>query len=349
MMTRNILFVLLLVGAAAAAVATRLPALMSQGDEDHSKYLKFSHALHVKDQGIACADCHTSAKESKFSSDDLLGTHASCQSCHEEQIANNCATCHTNPEQIVAIPSPSRELIFSHERHTTALSIECGTCHAGLEEATIASAKNMPAMTTCMTCHTAKKASINCETCHTNFTSLVPDDHRAGEFKKDHAKITRLGMQDVRCASCHREQFCQDCHVGDELKNFSGARERAVDPSPRASTKDSPKQLRVQQVHSLNYRYTHGIEAQSKTLDCGTCHQAQSFCAECHESGTITQFRIKPSTHNTAGFVTIGRGTGGGIHATMARRDLESCVTCHDVQGSDPVCATCHTEGGGIR
>jgi hypothetical protein len=25
--------------------------------------------------------------------------------------------------------------------------------------------------------------------------------------------------------------------------------------------------------------------------------------------------------------------------------DLESCTTCHDVDGADPVCAVCHSTG----
>ena len=124
MIQRYLFFRLLLVGVVAAAVATRVPLSTNQMDEDHSKYLKFSHTLHVKEQGIACADCHTAAKSSTSSLDDLIGTHESCQSCHEEEISKNCAFCHANADDIVAIPNPPRELRFSHEQHASAQGIE---------------------------------------------------------------------------------------------------------------------------------------------------------------------------------------------------------------------------------
>ena len=48
-------------------------------------------------------------------------------------------------------------------------------------------------------------------------------------------------------------------------------------------------------------------------------------------------------------FTTIGVGTGGGEHATLARRDIERCISCHDVQGADPTCITCHLDSDGIK
>jgi hypothetical protein len=52
---------------------------------------------------------------------------------------------------------------------------------------------------------------------------------------------------------------------------------------------------------------------------------------------------VKPQSHFEAGFVTIGAGSGGGRHADMGRRDIESCVSCHDVEGKDPSCMLCHS------
>ncbi|MBI3579527.1 MAG: hypothetical protein HY089_08995 [Ignavibacteriales bacterium] len=59
--------------------------------------------------------------------------------------------------------------------------------------------------------------------------------------------------------------------------------------------------------------------------------------------------RFKPATHQEAGFVTLGVGSGGGKHASLARRDIESCASCHDAQGADPTCTTCHTDPDGIK
>lgn len=350
-MTSRYFLPVLLVGAAvAASVAMKEPLRGTWQEEDHAKLLKFSHTLHVKDQGIACEDCHLTAAKSKLSSDNILGDHESCKSCHEEQLSSNCTFCHTSADNIQPIKVPEREVTFSHELHATEQKIKCQTCHAGLDEAVAAGPKNMPAMTVCTDCHTARNVSTNCETCHTDFAALIPADHTQGDFKRDHKKRTRLGAQDVSCATCHTESFCQDCHTGIELHGFGAVRDLMTDPSPRTSVKDSPKQLRLQQVHDLNYRFTHGVDARSKLIDCSSCHDRQTFCATCHQAGgEITLEKIRPATHDLPGFTTIGKGSGGGRHAELARRDIESCASCHDVQGSDPTCMLCHTDNGGIR
>jgi hypothetical protein len=350
MLKRYFIFGAALLGTVFIAAGMKTTPRTDKGRVDHSQYLKFSHRFHVEEQGIACEDCHTTATSSKLSSDNLLGDHSSCQTCHEEQISSDCAFCHTTPDNVVPIPKPTPELIFSHERHLTE-NIECQTCHVGVETVDYVTSKNMPSMVSCMTCHAEKKISTNCETCHTNFTSLVPEDHLVADFRKRHKELTRVAMMDVSCATCHTsESFCQDCHTGAELTGFGLERDLMPEPSARGSVKDSPKQLRLQQVHALNYRFTHGFDAKSRLVDCSSCHEQQSFCATCHQAGgNVTQIKFKPENHKIAGFARIGRGSGGGLHAELARRDIENCMSCHDVQGNDPTCFACHTETGAVR
>ena len=334
----------------AVSVAMKEPSRKYWHEQDHSKFIKFSHTFHVKDQSVACEDCHTAVKTSKASSDTLIPNHENCKTCHEEQVSSNCTFCHLTHDNIVPIPRPERELVFSHELHVAKQSLKCETCHSGMDTAVFAGKDNMPAMELCMSCHTQQKISANCETCHRDFVTLVPEGHLASDFRKDHKKLTRLGMREVSCKTCHSENFCQDCHSGTELRGFASTKDLMADPSPRSSTKDNPRQLRLQQVHSLNYRLTHGIDAKSKAFDCASCHEQQTFCVTCHEAGgNITEKKFKPVSHNVAGFTTIGRGSGGGRHAQLARRDIESCAACHDVQGNDPTCTLCHTENGGVR
>ncbi|HTK81368.1 MAG TPA: hypothetical protein VL633_03680 [Bacteroidota bacterium] len=316
-------------------------------DENYDSGLKFSHKLHVQDRGIGCEDCHTAVKASLHSSDRLIGDHQSCTTCHEEQISTKCAYCHSSIDSVSPAHQVKPELIFSHHSHTENLKVSCEHCHAGVENASLATSRNMPLMSACISCHNEHNAAIQCEACHTDFITLVPADHRAADFRRHHKEQVRVGMLDVSCRTCHVESFCQDCHTGTELKNFGSDKDLMVEPGSRTSTKDSPKQLRLQQVHSLNYRFTHGVDAKSKLLDCSSCHEQQTFCSTCHEAGgNISQGKIKPASHTMAGFTTIGKGSGGGRHADLARRDLEACMSCHDVQGSDPTCALCHTENG---
>ena len=350
MIQRYIASVLFLVLFVAVSGAMKEPLRKYWREEDHSKYIKFSHTFHVKEQSIACVDCHTDVNASKLSSQNLLPNHDNCKTCHDEQMSSNCTYCHTTKDNILPIKRPERELVFSHELHAGKQNINCETCHAGMDTVTYATGRNMPSMMTCVGCHEQKKISTNCETCHRDFVALVPEDHLASDFRKEHKKLTRLGMKDVTCKTCHSENFCQDCHTGTELHGFSGIRDLKAEPSPATFFMDSPKQMKLQKVHGLNYRFTHGVEAKSKALDCASCHEQQTFCVTCHEAGgNINQLKFKPASHVAAGFTTIGKGSGGGRHAELARRDLESCASCHDVQGNDPTCLLCHTGNGGVR
>lgn len=319
--------------------------------------LKFSHRFHITEAGVTdCATCHAAAKTSKLSSDHLAANHDACVSCHEEQVNDatqaQCIYCHTDPSNIQAAPAAKRELIFSHEQHAALPDVECTTCHVGVEKVDRVTAANMPSMTTCSTCHNDRKASTTCESCHTNFATLLPVDHQRSDFARNHRDLTRLGGLTTDCQTCHTETFCQQCHLQAELKSYSYGRQRdlTTEPAHKTSTKDSPKQTLLQNVHELNYRFTHGIDAKARQAECQSCHSVQTFCAECHNAGgNITQIKFKPASHLVPGFTTLGRGSGGGLHAEEARRDMETCIACHDVEGQDPTCMTCHLDNGRVR
>lgn len=319
--------------------------------EGQLRMMSFSHAKHVKEQGMACEDCHTMAKTSIQSQDNLFAGHEQCQQCHEEQLTSTCNYCHSDARRAIAIPQPRPELVFSHALHLGAAKLECSTCHAGIDSASTMEHTAMPSMSLCMDCHTSKKVSNKCATCHTDFAGLIPDDHLTGDFQRDHKRLTRIASQEISCATCHNESFCQDCHTGDELRSFGETGDLMVEPSPKSGVRDSPRQLRLMVAHDINYRFTHGIDARSKIIDCSRCHQQQQeFCGECHTAGgNLTQGSIRPAWHDEPGFTTIGAGTGGGRHAELARRDLESCIACHDVDGRDPSCMVCHTDGIKVR
>jgi c(7)-type cytochrome triheme protein len=254
-----------------------------------------------------------------------------------------------NPDDIQAAPAVERELVFSHKQHLAMKNVECSTCHKGLDSATFAGAANMPSMETCTTCHNERQATKQCEACHTNLNNLIPPDHLEANFKKSHRELTRLGGLETNCATCHTQSFCAECHDGAALMRF-GKGAWMADPTPRVFPGNRSGTMTAQMVHDLNYRFTHGIDAKSKSSECYTCHSAQEFCSECHETGdNITSHGSKPAWHLGAGFTTIGVGSGGGRHAILARRDIETCVACHDAQGGDPTCITCHSDADGIR
>ena len=331
------------------ATAGAAPAMAGGGDTPRT--LKFSHKQHIEDAGMECATCHEAAQTSKFSSDNLFGGKPVCATCHDVEDAAQCNTCHFENTTPVRWQARQKDLHFPHALHVTgAAPIVCTTCHAGIEKAEVDAPTAYPAMTVCFGCHNDRKQSNTCELCHNNFALMIPSDHRQSNFTRNHGYETRLGaLTTVECQTCHTENFCQECHQGSGLKSFT-EQDLMTDPGPKRSTQDGPDQTVLQNVHALNYRFTHGIDARAKQSECATCHSTRTFCAECHEAGgNITQSSFKPASHLVAGFALIGSGSGGGIHAEEARRDLESCMSCHDVDGQDPTCLTCHTESGMVR
>jgi len=344
-----LLIVCLIVATRAGGPSVRAGATSSDGD-DRPSIVKFSHQKHITELGIECATCHPAAQTSKLSSDILGANHESCQTCHEEQVNSDCAYCHTTPEGIQPRPAAVREIVFSHEKHLGMKDVLCQTCHTGLESTDLSGAANMPTMETCTACHNNQKATNVCETCHTNFVTLLPESHKRSDFVRNHRDLTRLGALTTECQSCHTERFCQQCHQTSGLKGLFTKKDLMTEPSAKTSTKDSPKEMLLQNVHELNYRFTHGIDARARQSECSSCHEAQTFCVQCHQAGgNVTQGRFKPASHLVPGFTTLGAGSGGGLHAEEARRDIESCVSCHDVEGHDPTCMTCHTDNGRVR
>jgi len=315
-------------------------------EEDRSKLIKFSHKYHLKEIGASCEDCHADVKASKLSSDNLLGKQANCESCHEDQVKNNCSFCHVDEKNPVPFANPARELIFSHEKHTGGLGIKCETCHQGLEKVEYASKANLPSMATCNTCHDNRQATNVCESCHTNFTSLLPSDHKVGNFRKEHRQLARVGNYDAECQTCHTQSFCQDCHEGANLVNFPNRKDPVTPRSGKISPDDTQKKMVLQNVHELNYRFTHGLDAKGRVSDCYSCHSRETFCSTCHAKGGIVQRALKPAWHLSANFASAVPGLGGNEHAQYARRDIELCVSCHDVQGKDPTCMLCHSSKG---
>ena len=319
--------------------------------KDRPTTIKFSHRFHVRDAGAACADCHTAAPTSKLASDTLLATHENCKSCHEEQLSSKCAFCHTSedPTTYATTPLPKRNLVFSHQQHVEVQKVECEKCHTGVDKAEIGVSVGIPAMPTCNTCHNDIKASNACEGCHVDMAALRPREHDRTEFVREHKMAARIST--ATCASCHTQESCADCHNGSDLLKVSVPGKDLMSlRSPRLTANDRGQGMRTAKVHDLNFKFTHGLAVEGKTSDCQTCHNKQTFCATCHAAGgNVNQGKFQPESHRKSGFVTIGVGSGGGIHAKLARRDIESCASCHDTQGADPACITCHMDSDGIK
>jgi hypothetical protein len=187
-----------------------------------------------------------------------------------------------------------------------------------------------------MGCHNAQAAPRECESCHLQpRAELKPGSHQPG-WKTGHGPEARLA--DSSCLPCHRAGECQECHEGALLSELAGGRRQ----TPFASRLESEKGQALLEVHGLNYRFLHGLEARGKASECATCHELEAgdFCAQCHNPGGDPGLR--PVWHGGADWVPL---QGGGRHASLARQDLENCISCHDLEGREPTCQRCHQAG----
>jgi hypothetical protein len=304
--------------------------------QDRSEIIKFSHRIHA-DVGIECLDCHSTVPQSRDSRDNLLAMKVDCAACHD--VSSDCMLCHVSETVQYSFVNPPRDLYFNHSLHYEKLGIGCESCHKNVDQVDFAGPEQMPIKADCMSCHDGGQASMDCESCHMSTKTLIPASHMAANFTREHKRFVRAGAMEAECASCHMTTFCQDCHDAAGL-TVSDSRPIRTSPlySPEGAGKGTVSSARV---HDLNYRFTHGIDARAKQSQCQTCHSVESFCADCHfEGGGVALGGFKPESHQQPGFVMLS-GTGGG-HAELARRDIENCMTCHDLQGRDPSCLLCH-------
>lgn len=313
----------------------------SIGDNKTNKdIIKFSHRIH---ESVDCESCHSKVPEATSMNVRLLPTKDNCAGCHDVNDAETCNTCHYEDIQETLIQKKS-DLIFNHKKHLE-LGKKCVDCHQGLNEVdySFQSQNVNPGMATCYSCHNDKKEVTNaCENCHTTTAGLIPADHKKTDYIKLHKFIA--SKPDANCIMCHDNNSCESCHVGTKMMTESNAPNDFYKPFVPDNFIDGTKQQQITRVHDLNYRFTHGIDLKGKNSQCQTCHEVETFCVDCHTAsgGDISLGGVMPSSHLSPNFLKFP-GTDGGEHAKLARRDIERCISCHDIQGEDPVCITCHS------
>ena len=317
------------------------PAKSTSASLEVSKKIKFSHKIH-KD-AVECASCHSGIAESGSLNEKLFPKKEDCSSCHDVTDTKNCNFCHYDNVQ-VPLQGENTALLFSHKSHL-AQKQECKNCHAGIEDSEYLAAGQhfKPKMDNCYTCHKETgKAKSACETCHISLVNLKPQSHLVNNFMRFHKY--QAVSPNANCVMCHTSSSCEDCHSATNVITEPNTKTSFPAPySPSQSTAGTAQQ-KITRVHDLGFRYTHGIDARGKETECASCHQTATFCVQCHGSRQqdYAMAGVKPSSHLKLTFK--GVGADGGDHAKMGRRDIESCASCHDMNGSDPVCARCHVK-----
>ncbi|MBT4500233.1 MAG: cytochrome c3 family protein [Gemmatimonadetes bacterium] len=290
----------------------------------------FPHQLHVEDEGLECGDCHSQVESSVLAADNLNPEQEICLDCHDPDDL---------PE---SWPAPERDFFFSHQYHLQNLSLECSACHGDIGQMEQILPEAMPTMDDCMACHSGMAAPRDCALCHSqDRAQLTPLTHQPG-WQRGHGRSARI--TDSSCVPCHAVSDCQECHEGGmllELAELPGSLQ-----APFGTELEGAQGLSLKRVHGLNYRFVHALEARGKSSNCISCHELNTgdFCATCHNPALNPDLR--PTWHGGGdwGALAGGVGTGGGRHGQLARRDMENCVACHDMQGEDPSCLLCHMD-----
>ncbi|MCW8805235.1 MAG: cytochrome C, partial [Ignavibacteriaceae bacterium] len=318
-MLKKFYSILFLLAAAILLFAAFLPE-ESELDQSNKEVIKFSHSLHS--DLVECSDCHKNAAESVTLSDDLYPDHESCSDCHDVDNDKECNTCHYD-EKFEELIQKEPELIYNHKIHLV-MGIQCTDCHKGLDKVdySFESAEVFPSMEICSSCHNEVKLASNaCESCHISTFSLTPLTHQNNDFMRGHKFLA--WEVNSNCMMCHDNNTCQECHVATTSITEVNSYDDFYPPYAPTNTIDGAKEQIIVKVHNdLNYTYYHGIDAKSMSSNCQTCHTIETFCGGCHQSEyhDFALGGIVPTTHLSNNFTTLGVGTGGGEHATLARQ-----------------------------
>lgn len=314
-------FALAAIGALVLASCTPPPA------QDH---IVFSHGPHLA-RGATCTDCHagvTMRDDARPRGTELLPSEETCRSCHTDPARDRCGYCHSEPSAPRTYTHHLDEIRFDHASHEAPRQGECVSCHGGTIRTLAAFEPARPSMSSCTTgCHAEEMRAFECLACHRDLGryrlgDLVTIEHPPG-FGRDHATAARA--DGAPCAQCHEPTFCGDCHL--------------ASPGLPLEVLDATRVYR-ELVHRGDFVARHAIEADLERGTCARCH-GTSFCDDCHRlsgvGGTVALGGAHPP-----GWLDPASPFG---HARAARRDLLSCVSCHE-SDAEQRCVPCHRVGG---
>jgi hypothetical protein len=302
----------------------------------------FSHERHVTLEKLDCVNCHAEALAS-----DQPGMPArdTCDVCHSEIDATQPAEkrietlFHGDEFAAAHAAKLADELVFSHRLHASGKQA-CNACHRGIEHSADVLALPRVRMDDCTHCHAerAVAGAESCAQCHRAVRrEWAPRNHDANWIRA-HGLVARERSQvsAERCALCHEESSCDQCHRVQAPENHTPYwHERAhglVAMSDRQNCAACHEPESCERCHAQSRPRNH-VGTWGATLDthCLTCHQplASEECSACHQA--------TPS-HETA------------THQPPDHFPGMNCRQCHGVSPRAPLphvdngddCSSCH-------
>ena len=159
-----------------------------------------------------------------------------------------------------------------------------------------------------------------CNDCH-KAEGIAPNHD--GNWTRNHRTLAMHASKN--CAQCHKQSFCLDCHQGGGIDANLSADNFRRDYIPKS--------------HRSDFVTIHPIKAQDNPQTCYRCHD-QKYCNACHARFPKGSLRIK--SHMMLGPNGQRYAPALNEHAYEARRNLQSCQTCHP---EGDVCIQCHSSG----
>lgn len=166
----------------------------------------------------------------------------------------------------------------------------------------------------------AESKISECNACHKG-EGIAPN-HDADWIKTHRTVASKPGNN---CSQCHDQSYCLDCHKGGGIKGDMTLETFGRDYAPKS--------------HRSDFIMIHPLKAKDSPQSCYRCHE-QKQCNQCHDRFPKGSLRIK--SHLMLGPDNQKYAPAINEHAVEARRNLQSCASCHP---EGDVCVQCHRSG----
>lgn len=168
--------------------------------------IKFSHKVHVGENGIDCMYCHTTVEHSKSAG--IPATNL-CLNCHvliregtnsgKFEIAKIIEASETGkPIDWTRIHNLPDHVFFSHAVHVGSGKLDCAQCHGQVEEMHIMRQHSDLSMGWCVNCHRETEVNFKGNEYYDHHIKLH-EDLKSGEIEK--VTAADIGAND--CMRCH--------------------------------------------------------------------------------------------------------------------------------------------------
>ncbi len=319
------------------------------GVEWKTARLQLGHRVHVRDERIACDECHTLGADSisAFRPERCAACHAEQGSVvHAEQAAvkrfgpgvkADCTSCHAFRAEPSAAPALTADLTPATAHGDAFRAEDCFRCHAEPQGATPAVVVHSTAP--CVSCHQphadVKLNAAPCTACH-NDLAEAPLSHGAGEHPSVQVCTTCHEHQHARAAAAL--DTCVDCH----------AKQEPLVPSSALFAGGHRACVGCHQPHAFE---------RARAVACRTCHadlnllggakiKQHQECTSCHKPHAV-QTNVEAAC----------AGCHSGVHPNHPKTaKIGQCVSCHDPhpareqsQHAARACSDCHQKAATDR